>query len=226
MKSNRNIIKNENANASVNVIILAIFTAIMGFSLLTIGGYLYFSIASVADSGTKIVTMGHQATGSITFSGNTSNGKLFNITNGENIYIFEFNTSTASPSVCSTPNCIIVNVYNTNTSVKSSTNLTAAINANATVYALVHATDTTNVTTLTYPTRGIAGNSIVLSTNSLNAISSGLSGGVDDVTGQAAQNNINNYVIVTLPLMGLALMTLAFGVIFITLKKSFSNTGR
>lgn len=223
MKKIKSLVKNERGN--VNVILVAIFTVVIGFGLLTIGNYLYWAVATQADSSNLIASRGAYATGNISFNGNVSNGELFNITSGTAVYRFEFNTSVASPSICLTTNCIIVNVYNTNTSVASAVNLTAAINGNASVAAIVTATDSTNVTGLTYVSRGTAGNSVALSDNGalFNVSGATLLGGLEDVTGASAQTNINNYVIITLPLMGLALMILGFSVLIVTLRKSFGE---
>ncbi len=219
--------------AQTQPILLGIMVVIMGFGMLTIGNYLYFSLASNADAGTQIALIGTSATGNLNISGNTSNNDLVNITSGTAVYRFEFNTSVASPTNCNTANCIIVNVFNTNKSLNSATNLTAAINANASTAALVTATTVAgtngyNYTTLTYTSRGVAGNSIALAETGTNIAKSGttLLGGVDDVTGQASQTSLNNYASITFPIFGLALMILGFGVIFFTLKTSFGDRER
>jgi hypothetical protein len=224
MKANRNIITDN--RAQVNIIILAIFTVIMGFGMLTVGTYLYYAIASNADAGTKIAVVGQYASGNFNISGNVSNGDMANITNGAALYMFEFNTTSPSPSACQMANCIIVNVYNSNDSLRAATNLTAAINANATLSPLVTASTTAgsngyNFTSISADTRGTAANSYSLAKSGTNIAFSGatLSGGVNDVTGQTSQNSLNNYVSVTFPLFGLALMILGFGVIFITLRR-------
>lgn len=131
-------------------------------------------------------TAGTPASGTIQFSGNVSNGELVNITNGASVYRFEFNTTGIDPpNVCLTANCIRVNVLapsgliGWNTSIRASGNLTAAINANATVAAIVSAQNTTNLTTLRAASVGIAGNSITLSDNSGNIATSSMSGGTD-----------------------------------------------
>lgn len=223
----KSLIENKKGNAAI--IITGIFVAIVGFAMLVLGNYLYFAIASSADAGKLIAVPGTRASGSLTFSGNTTTNELVNITNGVAIYRFEFNASYMGPSACNTNNCIIVNVNNTNTSIISATNLTNAINNNASVAAFLTASNSvTNVTRLTYISRGTVGNAITISTNGLNITTSGstLSNGVNDVTGQASQTSLNDYVTVTLPLFGLALMILGFAVVFISLKGGEGGEGR
>lgn len=229
----KNLLRNKNGNA--NVIILAIVTIVMGFGMLTIGTYLYYQIATSADAGQVIALRGTQAAGSFAFNGSnfTSDGSVgmitnATITNGAAIYIFEFNTSSQANRQCAVANCILVNVSYTNTSLGGATNLTVAINANTSTAAIVTATRTANTTVVTYDTRSTAGNSIVLSDDAPQGqtnwiASTNLSGGSNDVTGQAAQTSINSYANIAFPLMGLAMMILGFGVIFYTLRGSFGT---
>lgn len=130
------------------------------------------------------------ASGVLTFSGNVSNGELVNITNGNAVYRFEFNTTIngSGTPACLTTNCIPVNLnpsYNVfyNTSVLASGNLTAAINANASVAALVTAVNTTNTTTITADASGSSYNSIGTTENGAQTAwgSSTLIGGGDRV---------------------------------------------
>lgn len=233
----KNLIKNNRAEA--NIIVLAILTVIMGFGMLTIGSYIYYSIASSADAGT--ITLSGQAdtaaTGNWAFNGtNISNYTSVlrtnvTITNGSAVYIFEFNTWTGDAvKSCFTANAICVYLGNTNNSLGAATNLTAQINANASAAAIVTATRVANTTVLTSTPAGAGGNAIVLTDDSLpgdaaRIVSTTMIGGHDDdaVTGQASQTALNDYVAVVFPLFGLSLMILGFGVIFITLRKSFGG---
>lgn len=130
------------------------------------------------------------SSGVLTFSGNVSNAELVNITNGAAVYRFEFNTTNNGTTiVCQTTNCIPVNLSGSypamfNHSWLASGNLTAAINANASVAALVTAANTTNKTTITAVASGKSYNSIATSENGA-AIAWGaatLTGGGDRVT--------------------------------------------
>ena len=109
------------------------------------------------------------SSGTITFSGNVSNGELVNLTWGDAVYRFEFNT-TALGADCQTANCIRVNVTAfTNTSDGAATNLTTAINANASTAALVTATHSTNRTTVTADAIGRQYNLLATAENAANA---------------------------------------------------------
>lgn len=132
------------------------------------------------------------ATGTFTFSGNVSDNELVNITNGNAVYRFEFNTTNnGSAIICKTTACIPVNLSGIivagvtnqpklyNQSYLASGNLTATINANVSTAALVSAANTTNKTTLTAVTVGDGQNSITLSDNTANVASSGMAGGTD-----------------------------------------------
>lgn len=234
----KNLIKNEKGQA--NILILAIFTAILGFALLTIGSYLYFSIAGSADAGQITISNEVKSTGSFAFNGSnfSSDGSLaaptltsITLTYGSAVYIFEFNTTTLGSPVVQTTNAILVANTNTNNSLGGATNLSTRINANASAAAIVTASLSGNTTIVTSDLTGTTGNSIVLTETITPVGQAGwiatttLKNGVNAVTGQSSQNTLNNYVTVTFPLFGLALMILAFGVIMITLKKSFGGGG-
>ncbi len=220
----KNLIRNEKGNA--NIILLAIMTVIMGFGMLTIGSYIYYAIASNADAGTITLDPARSSVGYFSFSGaNVSTNDTVTIANGTQSFTFEFNATKASPSVCSTlnPGCVVVNIYNTNFSLNSSTNLTTAINANASVSQLVTASLSGNTTVITADTAGTGGNSIVLTDSAAQITHTDMSGGVAAVTGQEAQTSLNNYAAIVFPLFGLALMILGFSVILITVKSSFGG---
>ncbi len=230
MKANRNIITNKKGQA--NIIILAIFTVIMGFGMLTIGTYLYYAVATAADSGTRVVNPGVAAVGTFTTTGNVSCGEWVNVTNASGgVARFYFNITDLAGNggwgCAAQPAGIqIVGILEgTNTSVNAANQLFQVMNLNTTVNATMIATNPSdNHTVLTYRTVGVAGNTVT-TTETLaqaNWSSATLLGGVDPLTGQAAQNSLNNYVSVTFPLFGLALMILGFGVIYITLRKSFN----
>lgn len=233
----KNLIKDKKGNA--NIIVLAILTCIMGFGMLTIGSYIYYSVANVADAGTLVVsgTTSTAATGSFAFNGTNisedSTGHRTNVTirNGSAIYIFEFNTSTTGTGLtCWTTNAICVPLVNTNTSLGAATNLTIYINNNASAAAIVTATRNGNTTVLTSTPAGAGGNAIVLSDASIIAettriVTTTMSGGHDDdrVTGQTSQTTLNNYVGVVFPLFGLALLIIGFSVLLVTLRGSFGK---
>jgi len=215
----KNLLKDKNGNA--NVILLGIMTCIMGFGMLTIGSYLYFSIATVADSGQITIVDGVAAYGQYTFSGiNVTQNETATITYGSAVYIFEFNT-TAFSTCQGSANCILVEVPNINTSLGASTKLVSTINANASTAALVFASLVGNDTYIAALSEGTDGNSIVLSDATSAITSSGLANGAAAVTGQAAQTALNDYVVIVFPLFGLALLVLGFSVILFTLRGSF-----
>jgi hypothetical protein len=232
----KNILKNENGQA--NTIILAIFTAILGFAMLTIGSYVYFAVAGSADAGTQTVISEVKSSGSFAFNGsnfsseqNSGAGRVtLTITYGSEVYSFDFNTTTVGSPQCHTTNCILVANTNTNNSLGGATNLTARVNANASAAALVTASLSGNTTIITSKLTGTTGDSIVLSKtitptgqSGWVATSGALVGGRNSITGQSSQTTLNNYVAVTFPLFGLALMILSFAVILFILRKSFGE---
>ena len=234
----KNLIKDKNGNA--NIIILGIMTCIMGFGMLTVGSYIYYSVANVADAGdiTLSGTPDTAATGNWAFNGTnitnytTTTRTNVTITNGSAIYIFEFYTLSYGTPTCFTANAICVPLVNINTSLGAATNLTAYINANASAAAIVTATRVANTTVLTSTPAGAGGNAIVLTDDSIipettRIVSTTMSGGWDDdtVTGQASQTALNDYVGIVFPLFGLALLILGFSVILITLRGSFGKGG-
>lgn len=194
----RQIVTDTKANAAsmmftlVGVSVGLILLAVM-FDVAPMVGYNVVTAVDIPDT--------VQASGTYTFSGNVSNGELVNITNGNAVYRFEFNTTAnGSAATCITTNCIVVNLSeqagttdnpNPNTyngSVKASGNLTATINANVSTAALLTAANTTNLTTVTADAGGTTGNSISLADNAANIVSAGLSGGVDGSSWSSASN--------------------------------------
>jgi hypothetical protein len=233
---NKNLVKDKRGQA--NVIILAIFTVIMGFGMLTIGSYLYYAIVTNADAGSQTVTAEIKASGSFAFNGsnfssdqNSGAGRVtLTITDGTAVYNFNFNTTTVGTPQCHTTNCILVANVNTNNSAQGASNLTAQINANASTAAIVTATTSGNTTIVRSNLYGINGNRIVLSETITPAgqaewvaTSGTLTGGAQAVNGTVSQANLNNYVGLTFPLFGLALVILGFGVIILTMRKSFGS---
>jgi len=237
----KNLIKNEKGQA--NIIVLAIFTCILGFGMLTVGSYIYFAIAQSADAGTVVVSPEIKSSGSFAFNGsNFSSDSLatpatltrLTITYGSAIYRFEYNTTTilgdgAPGHTCQIANCILISANNTNNSAQGASLLTAAINANTSAAAIVTATTSSNTTVITSDLTGTTGDSIVLSETITPTGQAGwvttttLANGRNSVTGQASQTSLNNYVAITFPLFGLALLILGFSVILITLRKSFGG---
>jgi len=212
----------------------------MGFGMLTIGSYIYYAIASNADAGTITVIDEIKSSGSFAFNGSnfTSAGNdlagskvALTITYGAAVYTFEFNTTTVGSPGCQTANCIVIANTNTNNSLLGATNLTTAINANASTGAIVMANLSGNTTVITSQLTGVTGDSIDLTETITPVGQAGwvttttLTGGRDAVTGQASQTSLNDYAGIVFPLFGLALMVLGFSVILITLKKSFGGGG-
>jgi hypothetical protein len=224
----KNIIKNEKGQAQT--ILSGIMIVIMGFAMLTVGGYVIYAVASALPStGMTVTSSGQYASGSFAFNGqNVTNLETVTITNGAGVYLFEFNTSNYGVSSnCVAANCILVNLSNTNKSLNAATNLTTAINANITTAALVTATLSGNTSLISADTIGTTANSIVLTKNTVSVTATGLSGGIAQISGTTNLNSIMNYVSTTMPLFGLALMILGFSIIFITLRRSMgSSTGR
>jgi len=136
------------------------------------------------------VDIGSAATGVFTTTaGNMTDGDMCNITAGGVTYSFYFNSSADGSASDAPSECISVGeiAYPWNRSDKVHTNLTAAINGNATLAALITAVNTTaatNTTTITADARGAAANSYgTTETGSLSSwASTTMSGGVDDDT--------------------------------------------
>jgi len=121
-----------------------------------------------------------------TGAANVTTGEYVNITAGGVTYAFEFNT-TGTGVTAGFINVDVSGGWNTSGLVH--TNLTAAINGNTTLAALITAVNTTtgaaNTTTITADARGVAANSYALvdgtSTGVWSPVSA-MSGGVDDDT--------------------------------------------
>lgn len=196
-------------------ILIAISLVITGFATLVLGNYLIFFMAVATNPDWD----GLQASSNITFTGNVSSNESVNFTYNGITTSFCYKTTTSNPW-CSN----IVNAIDTNTSIIAASNLTAAINANATVRAYLIASDVTNITVLKYITVGRAGNSIPLSMNEsiTNGVFSSetLIGGKDIVYGQSATIN---YASIVMPLMGLLLMIA--GLVFLLLEISGIGIG-
>ncbi len=126
------------------------------------------------------------ATGTLTFSGNASCGEFINITTAAGTKItFEMNITSGSQAGCVAKRewaDDVVMAYNYNTSTVAATNLTAAINANATISAVMTATNpSAGVVVLTHTVTGTTGNSVA-TTETATAASwavATLTGGVD-----------------------------------------------
>lgn len=220
------LIQNKKGNAAV--IITSILTVIVGFGLLVIGNYLYFSIAASADAGTLTVHPGRAATGTLTFNGGyVGCGERVNITSSNGTLVrFIFNTSIDCPQGIPSDSTNITLVgLGSNTSNFAAPNLTYTINANNTLASELTAANATNQTVVTFDTVGTTGNTVITAETLANGSWTGttLINGANPLTGQATQTSINNYVVIALPLMGLALMILGFSVLFITLRGSFGS---
>ena len=125
----------------------------------------YFSVIPLLgdriDSAADI-TGNDYATGTLTFSGNVTDGENVTI-NGET---FEFDTNlTASEITAGHVEVDIANVLPATATV----NLTAAVNNNATTAALVTAVSSSTTVALTADATGTAGNSIATTTDCVNA---------------------------------------------------------
>lgn len=206
------------------IIIASISVVLVGGLMIYAGLFANASLIQTFDSTLNPTA----ASGVLTFTGNTSNGELVNITNSGVTYTFEFNSSSLTPTVCKTPTltvCIIVNVNTTNTSVISSGNLTNAINNNASVAAFVTAVNTTNKTTLSYITTGVAGNSAVtLAENVTNAGwgASTLTGGVDGMSAYGStKTNVNSAFVI----LGIVLIFAGIGGLIATVFGMVGKTG-
>ena len=151
-----------------------VLALIVAFTIIPIvGSELDASVTIAADA---------YATGTLNISGNVTCGELVNITSAEGVVTyFEYNV-TDEPS-CADKNTAyddVVLARFQNTSTIAATNLTAAINANATVSALVTATSTDGIITVTSDVVGTIGN-IPVSENLANGAwsSATLLGGTD-----------------------------------------------
>ncbi len=145
------------------------------------------------------LTAGTTAAGTLTFSGNASCGEFINITTSAGTKItFEMNvTGDANCAAKQTWTDDVVMALNHNSTNESATNLTAAINANATISAEMTATNpSAGVVVLTYNTVGDDYNTLA-TTETLAAgawAASTLSGGVDEDTYYDASQNVSGSV--------------------------------
>lgn len=202
----------------LGLIVLAVIAIMVGASLTYVG---YFTTTAIRGSADATLTP-TAATGTFVFSGDSITGELANITNGNAVYLFRFNTTGTG---CGTQtNCIPVDVSGGKTAILSSTALTAAIVGNASAAALVTAADdAAGTTTLTYTATGVAGNSVTLSDTGTNITSSGLSGGVDGISTWATQTAMVN---TSFTFIGILLMLLGVtGLIAVLMKGLGSGMG-
>ncbi len=203
------------------IVIMACMAIIVGAALTYVGFFSVTTVANAAD-GALVPTA---ATGVLTGTDAVKNGELVNITSGSTVWRLEFNiTNNGLTSTCSNTRCIVVNVSDYNTGLKWHAPLVTAINNNASLAALVTATNTTtstqNSTTVTYDVTGLSGNDIVLSENVVNASWSGtrMTGGVDGSDAWAGmQTNVN----VGFTMTGIIIMLLGAAGLISVLFKSF-----
>jgi len=153
---------------------IGVLFLIVAFTIIPIvGSQLDDSVSIPADA---------YASGSLNITGNVTCGQLVNITAPSGVVTyFEFNV-TDEPS-CAAKNGAyddVVLARYQNTSTIAATNLTTAINANATVSAILTATSSSGLITVTYDTVGTNGN-IAVSESLTNGAWSGttLTGGTD-----------------------------------------------
>ena len=191
------------SNNSSGIVDIVYIAVVLGIAVVAGSITLFLTNQVLNTTGTIPGSAATNATGTVTFSGNVSNGEAVNLTDPSGFkYIFEFNTTdrgALAQDTCyvyrTSGGCIPVNVsYNMgwNNSFSASGNLTATINANTTVHANVTAVNTTNRTSLS-ALAGTPGNSMILSDNALNVTVSGLSGGSNQTSsGVRLQNSQNN----------------------------------
>jgi len=123
------------------------------------------------------------AAGTLTFTGNVSQNETVNVTSGSATYAFAFNI--ASTGIPAGQIAVNLGAGRNSTATDITTNLTAAINNNATVAALLTATRASaTVVTLQADTAGRAGNGIGTTENTANGAwgAATLTGGLDTVT--------------------------------------------
>lgn len=135
------------------------------------------------------INSGNGAYATLTFTGNTWCGQMVNVTPSPGASTIHFYINVSGLG-CAVPNAGFAVVTMTtphNTSTASATNLTTAINANASISGTMTATNpSAGVIQLNYNTHGAAGNNagVVLAESVTNATWSGttLSGGVSDAS--------------------------------------------
>ncbi len=145
------------------------------------------------------LTAGTTAAGTLTFSGNASCGEFINITTSAGTKItFEMNvTGAAECAAKQTWTDDVVMALNHNSTNESAENLTAAINANATISAEMAATNpSAGVVVLTYNTVGDDYNTLAtIETLAAGAWAAAtLTGGVDKDTYYDASQNVSGSV--------------------------------
>ncbi len=210
------LIKDETAKSSASINTDLLLGALIAFMLIGYVGPI--AIQSMVNATGLSNGKDATATGFFAFgTGNISNGDMVNITNATSKLTFEFNTSARSPIACIAANCIPINLTGVNTvwnnSQFASGNLTTAINANASAAAIVTATNTSNLTSISYYKVGSEGNGVTLTDSSANIVASGLSGGQDSYTSKAVVYSIFT---ITMPIIGVIAFLL---IIYYTLIK-------
>lgn len=139
--------------------------------IVTLGGIGIF-IADTTVTTTDLTTANVSATGTLTWSGNSSCGDLVNITNAAGTKAtFYINITGGGCAVAPAQYATVTLASGSNTSVHTATNITTAINNNATINATMTASNSsTNVTTLTYASSGGAlGNTVITTETAANA---------------------------------------------------------
>lgn len=210
-----------NRKAFTGLLVAGILAVIVGAAMLYIGLFINATLSGQFDSTLSPAS----ATGSLTFSGNTSCGEYVNITTGASVLVpLYFNLSSgcsAAPGGVATVSL----AAGGNTSTFSASNLSAAINGNATLSAILTASNSSaGVVLLTYDTTGTAGNAVATTETAANAAwgATTLTGGQAGNSAWAGtKNNVNTAFVI----LGLALLVGGFGVVIYTLRTGFISGG-
>ncbi len=200
LKQKKDRITSPKANANMAMLWVAvgsILTIVIGAFLLYIAIFINVSTSSAFDSTLNPAS----ATGTFTFSGNTSTGDWANITSSALVNTsYYFNTTGIGKPI----GALVVRVDGTtyrNDSAGSASALAAAINADSTFTGILSASNNVvNVTRVTASATGTGGNSYTISKTATNITVSGatLTGGVEGSSAwtSSKSNTMTGYLII------------------------------
>lgn len=174
--------------ASVNIVLALVLITV-------VGGVGLFISDTVYDTSASTVTSAAVASrGTLTLTGNTTCGELVNVTNvagSKAVFVFNQTGAGCAAVLGAYDDVVVPNMGNTSTI--SATNLTTAINNNATINATMTATNpSAGVVLITYTTAGTVGNTVATVETLTNGAwdAATLTGGLAITALGAMQNNI------------------------------------
>ncbi len=173
-----------------------IISFIMILALVGILGTVTLYVNQKVDDKTGL-TGGVYASGTLNFTGNVTCNQFVNVTNVAGTKVpFEFNITDGGCVATGAGNVAVTLASGQNTSTIAATNLTTAINANASIANTMTASNAVaNKTVLTYDSYGTGGNSVILAESVTGTWSSStLTGGLATDTYYNASQNVSDSV--------------------------------